>query len=79
MQPTEPIQTASGGLLLGLAKGSSPHALSGRLIETRGNPLLRLPAKIFLDELLQIPTPFNNLPGRWENSDEAEGIYAVER
>ena len=31
------------------------------------------------NELFQIPAPFNNLTGRWIDSDEAKGIDSIER
>ena len=34
---------------------------------------------ILPNKLFQIPAPFNNLAGRWIDSDEAKGIDSIER
>jgi len=31
------------------------------------------------NELVQIPAPFNDLAGRWKNSNETERIDSIER
>src|SRR6266568_1850038 len=79
MQPPQPVQAAGGMSPPRLLKRFAAHALRGWLVETRRNPLLRFPAMVQPNELFQIPAPFNNLAGRWIDSDEAEGIDSIER
>lgn len=79
MQSTQPLQTARRGLPSGRAKCSAAHPLRRLLVESRGDPLLRMPAKASPDKLFQIPTPFNYLADHWENTDQSKWIDLIER
>jgi hypothetical protein len=79
VQPPQPAQAACGVLAKRMFKGPASHPPRGRLIETGGNPLLRLPRSFLSDQQFQIPAPFKDLVRPWEDSDESKWVNMGKR
>ena len=79
MQAAKPIGSAGGGLGKKPPESAASYLLSSGLIEPGGNPLLVAPAMVFLSELLEVPTPLDNLASLQESADQTERIDVRKR
>src|ERR1041385_4569741 len=78
VQSAQPVQTLRRILFEAVSKRSAAHTLCRRLVKARRNPLLCCPPMLLLYQMLQVPSPLNDITRCREDSDQAKGVDAFQ-
>src|SRR5581483_3277496 len=79
VEATQPIPGAGRLLPKHFLKSCAAHFLSGRLVKSRGYPLLRFPAMVLARQTRQFPTPFRDALRLRKKADQPKRIRPPQR